>query len=86
MPDPVLTPELKAALADRPGQPVRVVDPDTQAAYVLIDARVFEALAGSAYDDQPWTDEETAALAAEAGGRIGWDEMDEYDRYPDGSK
>ncbi|HKB03926.1 MAG TPA: hypothetical protein VKD90_17015 [Gemmataceae bacterium] len=86
MPDPVLTPELKAALADRPGQPVRVIDPDTRAAYVLIDAGVFEHMAGLAYDDSPWSDEETAALAAEVGERIGWDEMAEYDHYPDRPK
>ena len=34
------------------------------------------------FDDSPWTDEEMELLAWEAGKMIGWEEMDEYDRYP----
>lgn len=83
MHDLTLSPALKVALANQPGQPLRVMDPDTRAAYVLIDAVAFDHLAGNQYDDSPWTDEEKHLLAAEAGSCIGWDEMSEYDHYPD---
>jgi hypothetical protein len=36
------------------------------------------------YDDGPWTADECLLIAARAGRAIGWDEMDEYDRYPEG--
>jgi hypothetical protein len=35
------------------------------------------------YDDGPWTADECLILAARAGRAIGWDEMDEYDCYPE---
>jgi hypothetical protein len=31
------------------------------------------------YDDSPWTEAELLELAWEAGKRVGWDEMHEYD-------
>jgi hypothetical protein len=34
------------------------------------------------YDDSPWTAEEMDALAWEAGQSAGWDEMNEYNHYP----
>ena len=35
------------------------------------------------YDDGPWTDEEMELLAWETGKHAGWEDMDEYDRYPE---
>ena len=35
------------------------------------------------YDDSPWTSEELLALAWEIGKHAGWEEMDEYDSFPD---
>ena len=81
----LLTPEQSAALARHPGQPLRVTDPVTNTEYVLMPADAFDRLA-AAYDDGPWTDEERLLLAARAGSAIGWDEMGEYDNYPDAPK
>jgi hypothetical protein len=35
------------------------------------------------YDDTPWTKEELHALAWQAGKRVGWEDMDEYDDPPE---
>jgi hypothetical protein len=42
------------------------LDPVTKATYVLVPQATYERLK-ELYDDSPWTDEETALLAAEAG-------------------
>ena len=80
MSDAVFTPELRIALARQAGRPLRVVDPDTNRAYLIVPAELFDRLAGGAYDDTDCTDEERLELAARAGLAIGWAEMDEYDR------
>jgi hypothetical protein len=41
-----LTPEQRQALDEQQGEPVRVVDPSTRDAYVLVRAEVFERMAG----------------------------------------
>jgi hypothetical protein len=41
-----LTPEQRQALDGRHGEPVRVVDPSTQDAYMIVRADVFERMAG----------------------------------------
>ncbi len=41
-----LTPEQRQALDEQHGQPVRVVDPSTHDAYVLVRAEVFERMTG----------------------------------------
>ncbi len=38
------------------------------------------------YDDSPSDDEERELLAWEAGKQAGWDNMDEYDHYPEKKK
>jgi hypothetical protein len=43
------------------------VDPTTKTSYVLLRREVYERLAGEAYDDSPWTDEEMDLLAADVG-------------------
>jgi hypothetical protein len=40
----VLTPELRDALARRPGEPLRVIDPVTNTTYVLVAAELFDEL------------------------------------------
>ena len=62
-------------------EPVEVIDPRTQVRYMLVRAELFHHLEKLAYDDSPWTETETTLLASEAGQSLGWDEMDEYDRY-----
>jgi hypothetical protein len=45
-----LTPEQRQALEARHGEPVRVVDPATQDAYVLVPVQVYERLTGLVQD------------------------------------
>lgn len=77
-----LTDEQARAAADHPDG-VRLTDPGTNREYVLVPADVFDRLLRSQYDDSPWTPEERDALALEAGKHAGWDQMDEYDNYPE---
>jgi hypothetical protein len=64
---PILTPELKRAVEQAGDDLVRLTDPETQRAYVLLPLDGYEKLAGGAgYDDSPWTDEEMEALSEEA--------------------
>ena len=86
MPNVAVPPEIRQALSREPDKPVRVLDSETQAEYVLVTAELFDRLTSGSYDDSPWTKEEQAALAARAGLAIGWADMDEYDNYPDASK
>jgi hypothetical protein len=46
--------------------PPRVINPVTQDKYVLLKVEEYERLKNG-YDDSPWTDEEMALLASEAG-------------------
>jgi hypothetical protein len=63
--------------------PLRVTDPETRQEYILIRKETYERMQELLYDDSPWTDEEMELLAWEAGKSAGWEEMDEYDRYPE---
>jgi hypothetical protein len=76
-----LTEQQRQAIA-RGEDPPTLIDPDTQAAYVLVRKEVYDRMREALYDDSPWTDEEMDALAWEAGKHAGWDDMDEYDDYP----
>ena len=76
-----LTKELKRALKCSQEDPVRLVDPDTKAEYVVLPVETFELRRkGVYYDDGPLTEEEKNALLIEFGRRAGWDdpEMDVY--------
>ena len=44
---------------------------------------LYERLGRHDDDDSPWTDEEMELLAWEAGKQAGWEQMDEYDYYPE---
>lgn len=77
-----LTDEQARAAAEQPDG-VRLTDPGTNRVYVLLPADVYDRLLESQYDDSPWTTEERDALAAEAGKHAGWDQMSEYDNYPE---
>jgi len=61
-----LSPSQRQAVHAPPGEPVRLVDPDTQQPFVLLPADLYERLKDG-YDDSPWTDEEMDRLAEEAG-------------------
>jgi hypothetical protein len=62
-----LTEQQAQAIAVSGDRPPVVVDPKTKTAYVLLRQEVYQQLMGEEYDNSPWTDEEMALLAAEAG-------------------
>ena len=78
-----LTDQQTQALNSANGTPARVVNPRTNETFVLLRIEDYEKLADEEYDDSPWTEEELMTLAWEAGKNIGWEEMDEYDDYPE---
>ena len=62
----------------------RVLNPQTRETFVLVPLMEYERLIKEEkYDDSPWTDEERELLAWEAGKLAGWEDMDEYDHYPE---
>jgi hypothetical protein len=63
---------------------LRLMNPRTKEAYVLVPVDEYERLKEDVYDDTPWTKEELHALAWEAGKDMGWAELDEYDDAPEG--
>jgi PHD/YefM family antitoxin component YafN of YafNO toxin-antitoxin module len=63
--------------------PPRVVNPRTKETFVLLRVDEYERLKEDEYDDTPWTREELQSLAWEAGKRVGWEDMDEYDDAPE---
>jgi hypothetical protein len=62
-----LTEQQAQALEQADALPPRVINPRTQQTFVLLSTTEYERLTNGEYDDSPWTDEETALLAAEAG-------------------
>ena len=61
--------------------PARLVDPETNAEYVVVPAALFERFRSLMTDD-PLTDDEEVNLLREAGSLAGWDdpEMAVYDQ------
>jgi hypothetical protein len=78
-----LTEEQVEALKKTGVVPLRVLNPQTKEAFVLLRADEYERLKQEQYDDSPWTREELHGLAWEAGKTLGWDDMDEYDDTPE---
>jgi hypothetical protein len=70
-----LTEQQRQAIRQQPGKPVQLVDPDTHQTFVLLQQEEYERLTD--YDDSPWTDDEMADLAAEAG-----EMLDNYGKNP----
>lgn len=64
------------ALEDPEVTPPRLVNPWTNATFVLLRLAEYERAAGQEYDDSPWTKEELQTLAWEAAERTSWDEYD----------
>jgi hypothetical protein len=78
-----LSKELRDAVKSHPQGPLRLVDPTTQEAFVLLRAEDYKRLTEGEYDDSPWTDEEMDRLAAEDADVLGWEGMEAYqDREP----
>jgi hypothetical protein len=75
--------QMQAIVASGNNPPV-IVDPKTKTLCVLLRQDVYERLTSDEdYDDGPWTDEEMELLAWETGKNAGWEDMDQYDRYPE---
>ncbi len=73
--------ELRQAIQESKDNLVRLIDPETNTAYVVLPAEMFDQMQnGIYYDDSPITEEEQTALLIECGLRAGWDdpEMDVY--------
>jgi prevent-host-death family protein len=76
--------EQQAQALERPdATPPQVVNPRTRETFVLLPVDEYRRLKEGEYDDSPWTREELEAVAWEAGRRIGWEDMDEYDDLPE---
>jgi hypothetical protein len=75
-----LTEAQRQALEERPDEPLRLIDPRTRRAYVLLPADVYARLLA-----QPEEDElsDTYAAQMESALRAGWDDpaMDDYNNY-----
>ncbi len=78
-----LTPEQAQSLERAETRPTRVVNPRTCETFVLLPLEEYQRLLQDDYDDSPWTAEERGALEWEAGKHAGWEDMDDYDNYPD---
>ena len=78
-----LTPEQSQALAAHPTASLRLVDPQTDRAYVLVPAEVFERIRAVVEDDFDIRD--TYAAQFQSALRAGWGDpaMDDYDNYDD---
>jgi hypothetical protein len=62
-----LTEQQMQALEHPETLPPRVLHPGTRQTFVLLSVEEYERLTQGEYDDSPWTDEEMALLAGEAG-------------------
>jgi hypothetical protein len=76
-----LTEEQRRAVAEAE-EPVRVMDPQTHATYVLLPEDVYDRVR-ALVDLEDLSPEEKLRLLAESGRRAGWDDpaMDDYDNY-----
>jgi hypothetical protein len=81
MEPPTLTDEQLRAVAAHPDEPVRLVDPATNRAFVLLRAEVYERVRDLLGDTHPGD----AYPAIDRAFAAGWDDpkMDDYDRYED---
>jgi hypothetical protein len=78
-----LTEQQANALETTEQVPLRLINPHTKEAYILLPVREYERLKADEYDDTPWTKDELQALAWEAGKNMGWDDVDDYDDAPE---
>jgi hypothetical protein len=75
-----LTSDQVRALGQNGKQPPMLIDPTTQATYVLLRTEEYERLTREDYDDGPWTDEEMDLLAAEVDAMLNDDMAIEDDK------
>jgi hypothetical protein len=79
--DLALTSEQLQALSLDRGTPIRLVDPNSQRAYVLVPADQYERLLALEKDDYQLSDTYVAQMRSAM--RAGWDDpaMDDYNNY-----
>lgn len=65
------------ALEASEAAPLRVVNPRTKEAFVLLRVDEYDRLKEQVYDDSPWTREELQSLAWDAAKKTGWEEQDD---------
>ena len=72
----------RQAVAALAGQPVELVDEQTQKVYYLISAEQFEQVR-SLFTEEPFEPRELYPLVAKTAAEAGWADpsMDDYDRY-----
>jgi hypothetical protein len=78
-----LTEQQMQSLESANGGAPRIVNPRTKETFVLVRVDEYERLTEDEIDYSPWTREELDALNWEAAKRLGWDEPNEYDDYPE---
>jgi hypothetical protein len=78
-----LTEQQMQAMENSAAIPPRIANPRTRETFVLLRVDEYERLKENEYDDSPWTSEERHALAWQAGRHAGWEDMDEYDDFPE---
>ena len=78
-----ITPERRDAIERSGDVAIRVFDPESKAAYVLIRADAYERLRPSDGSDGPFSPEDAYPHTDEVFGPAGWDDprMDAYDDY-----
>lgn len=79
---PKLTPEMRDALLQTPGQPVTVEDDQTHLHYVLLPLKIYQRVR-SLFGDDSFDVADTYPAQSAAAGAAGWDdpEMAVYDDY-----
>ncbi len=72
--------ELHQAVRASQGQPIRLLDPETNSEYIILPAEIYNQIHSLFYNDEPLTSDERRNLLIKAGLRAGWDdsEMDIY--------
>jgi len=73
-----LSGELHKAVMASHGRPLRLIDPATKEAFVLVPEKQFQQLNQPSYDASPWTEEEMDFLAAADAEALGWEGMEAY--------
>lgn len=68
--------ELQQAVQESKDNLVRLIDPDTNAEYIVLPAEKFTQIQTVFYNDSPLTPEERRTLLIQAGLRAGWNDPD----------
>jgi hypothetical protein len=74
--------ELHHAVRTSQGQPIHLVNPETNVEYIILPAEIYNRIHSLFYDDEPLTSDEQRNLLIQAGLRARWDDPD-MDIYND---